>query len=542
MALLVNIGSFIAANSNLNPKKLPDGVGVDARNIDTTHGDMRGQKAPGLVTNITGVTGQRLSLYRWGRDTLSDVATWVSSSALVDYARSMLAGDTTERTYLTDGVKPKYFDSTNIGGSHPHPTATVDTGVPAPSAAMTLALGVAGTGTDQTLVFTDTFLRANNDESAPNAATASITVKGGSTVAISNLSPVPSGSHGITKRRIYVYTGTGSFLRTIEQAAGTTTATYTGVQGATLETGAREDVDPGSAWLTPPDNLIGLMEAWNGFHFGFVGNSWQCSVPFKHHAWPLKYRGVIPDTIVGAAKWGQQILLVTTGYPRLLTGSTAKLSDVPIYWKQAGVSRRSVKGVGHGVCWASNDGLAYHGQLGTRLLTEGIISPEDWRALTPANIIGACWGRYYVGIVSPTLSFMIDTTNPVGIMWLDFGGYGVFEDSLSENLYLIGATSGSTTPINKWRSGTTQTALFKSRKFRFPKPINAGWARVVASTYPVTFSLWVDDVLVVNARAISSEEPFELPPTPTGRYLQVQLSGAGPIEGVAISESPGELP
>lgn len=542
MGLLVNIGAFIAANSNLNPKKLPDGIGVDARNIDITHGDMRGQKAPGQVTTITGVTGQRLSLYRWGRDTLSDVSTWVSSSGLVDYARSMLAQDATERTYLTDGSKPKYFDSTNIGGSHPHPTATVDTGVPAPSAAMTLALGVAGTGTDQTLVFTDTFLRANNDESAPNAATASITVKGGSTVAISNLSPAPGGSHGITKRRIYVYTGTGSFVRTIEQASGLTTATYTGFQGAALETGAREDVDPGSAWLTPPDNLIGLMEAWNGFHFGFVGNSWQCSVPFKHHAWPLKYRGVIPDTIVGAAKWGQQILLVTTGYPRLLTGSTPKLSDVPLYWKQAGVSRRSVKGVGHGACWASNDGLAYHGQLGTKLLTEGIISPEDWRALTPANIIGACWGRYYVGIVSPTLSFMIDTTNPVGIMWLDFGGYGVFEDSLSENLYLIGATSGSTTPINKWRAGATQTATFKSRKFRFPKPVNAGWARVVASTYPVTFSLWVDDALVVNARPISSEEPFELPSAPTGRYLQVQLSGVGPIEGVAISESPGELP
>lgn len=274
--LLVNDGVFLGANTNLNPKKLQPGIGVDARNIDLSRGDMRG--LPGLgsaVATITGITTNRLSLYRWGRDTLSDSATWVSFDRLADFARSMLASDSTERTYLTDGVKPKYFDSATIGASHPYPGSMVDTGVPAPTAAMSLALGTAGTGTDQTLVFVDTFLRANNDESAPNAATASITVKGGSTVSISSLDPVPSGSHGITKRRIYVFTGTGSFMRTIEQAAGLTTATYTGVQGQALETGGREDVDPGSAWLTPPDNLIGLMEAWNGFHFGFAGNSYQ---------------------------------------------------------------------------------------------------------------------------------------------------------------------------------------------------------------------------------------------------------------------------
>lgn len=540
--LLVNQGVFLAANTNLNPKKLPEGVGVDARNIDLSHGDMRG--FPGLgsaVATITGISTNRLALYRWGRDMLSDAETWVSSNVLTDYARSMIASDATERTYLTDGVKPKYFDSSTIGGSHPYPGATVDTGVPAPTAAMTLALGVAGTGTDQTLVFVDTFLRANNDESAPNSATASIVVKGGSTVAISNLSAAPGGAHGITKRRIYVFTGTGSFLRTIEQSAALTTATYTGVQGQALETGGREDVDPGSAWLTPPDNLIGLMEAWNGFHFGFAGNTYQCSVAFKHHAWPLKYRGVIPDTIIGAAKWGQQILLATTGFPRVLTGSTPKLTDAPIYWKQACVSRRSVRSVGHGVCWGSNDGLAYHGQNGTKLLTDGIISRNDWRALGPQNLIGAYWRGWYVGIFSTTLAMMIDTVNPQGVIWIDLGGRAVFEDSVSENLYIVGSTVANAAPVYKWSSGDLLNPSFKSKLFRTPVPAVAAYGRIVASTYPVTLDLWADGVQVVSAMSVASEEPFPIPAYPRARYLQFKVQG-GQLEGVALATSKEELP
>lgn len=536
---MVDLGAGLSGNDQINAKKLGAGVGVSATNVDSSHNDMRGIKAPATVFTLTGIAGQIKSIYRWGRDTLSDTAYWVGSVDDLDFARSMLAEDASERTYITGGgVPPRYFDAATIG-TPPYPTATVALGVPTPSGAMSLALGVEGTGANESRVYLDTFVRANGDESAPNPSTATIVVKGGSTVAISSLASVPSGTHGITKRRIYVYNGAGQFQRCVEQLATLTTATDTGTRGAVLQTGGKDDVDPGSAWLTPPDDLFGLMEAWNGMMFGFVGKSYRSCFPYKPHAWPLKYERIVPDTVVGAAKWGQSVLLVTTGQPRVITGSSpSSLSDQPIFMKRAGgVSKRSIKGVGHGVCWASNDGLCYHGQRGTGILSQNFIEKATWRALTPAGIIGACIEPFYVGIYSPTKAFMIDTTNPVGVVWLDIGGYGVFEDSVSSNLYIAGA--GNT--IKLWEAGAALTAIYKTAMERTAQPCNAVWARIDASTFPVTLKLWADGVLVGTLTA-PSRDPFRIPVHNTSELWQAEVSGVGPIEGFAVVSDIEELP
>lgn len=532
--LIATLSAFVAANDQRNAKKLPDGIGVDARNLDTSHDDMRGLKDLSTVYTVTGVAGQIRSLYRWGRDTISDTAYWVASNALLDFARSMLAEDTTERTYISGGGIPRYFDSTTLGTA-PYPTSTVQLGVPAPSSAMTLAAGTAGTGASETRVYIDTFVRANGDESAPGLPS-EITVLGGTVVNGSSLAAAPGGTHGITLRRIYVFTTSGEFMRCKEQAAGLTTFIDTGARGAVLATGG-STARP--AWLMPPDALFGLMEAWNGMLLGFIGKSYRACYPYKPHAWPLEYERIIPDTVVGAAKWGTSILLATTGLPRVVTGSTPlSLNDSPIYLNQAAcVSKRSVKGVGHGVCWASNDGLCYHGQRGTGIITKSIIDKATWRALTPSGIVGAVYGQYYVGIYSGAAAFMIDTLDPTGVVWLDLGGFGVFEDTISGNLYLTG--TGNT--VRKFDAGSQLTAIFKSRVIRTKEKLCAHWARIEASNYPVSFKLWADGVLKADI-SVPGREPVTLPSGYQAELWQIQLSGAGPIEGVSVGTDVDELP
>jgi hypothetical protein len=209
-------------------------------------------------------------------------------------------------------------------------------------------------------------------------------------------------------------------------------------------------------------------------------------------------------------------------------------------FKQACRSKRSVKGVGHGVCWASNDGLAYYGSQGPRVLTAGILTKAQWRALNPDSIIGAAWGRWYIGFFNDGTrrSFMIDTLQPDSIIWTDVGAYGTFEDSISETLYVLGA--GNT--IRKWDYGTQTEARAKSPVFRVPTEVNAGALRIVASAYPQRFSLWADGEQVVYQMEVFDDDPVRLPGGYVATEFQAQIDGNGPIEGVFVGEEFADLP
>jgi hypothetical protein len=538
--LLIDLRTMRAANAAINPKLLPAGTGADARNLDISQGDFRGMRGLLLAHTLTGVVSQAASIYRMGRDTASDTAYWLATTADADYARSLLATDPTERTYITGGGGvPRYTDNTYLGTA-PYPTATVSLGVPAPTGGMTLTLGTPGTGPTETRTYTQTFLRANLDESAPDTTASTIDVPGGSTVDITGLPAAPGGSHGITLRRIYVSTGTTEFQRLASQAVATTTATDDGVtRGEILQTGGSTSKP---TWLTPPDAGFGMIELWGGMHGMLEGKAYRVCVQFNPHAWPVEYRRQVPDTIVGSAAWGENWLLATTGLPRVVNGSTpAGMIARPIVgFKQACVSKRSVKSVGHGVCWASNDGLAYHGQRGTKILTDGILTKAQWRALVPSTITGASWGRWYIGFYNDGTrrSFMIDTVEPAGIIWSDVAGYGVFEDSISETLFVLGASN----IIRKWDYGTQMEATYKSAVYAVPSEANAGCVRIVASAYPVRFTLWADEEIITYQMDVFDDEPVRLPGGYVARNFQVQIQAKGPVEGVFVGTEFADLP
>lgn len=549
MTLLAHWTQFYGANNNKNKKGLPDGIGQDARNLDTIHDDLRGRAAASAVYTLPGLGVQQTTIYRMGRDTPSDTAYWLMWATDVNVVRSMLATDTTERTYYTGDGVPKFTDNTHLG-TPPFPTGYNTLGVPAPTSTLIAAVAVAGTGETETRVYTETFLRGNGDESAPNPATVSLDCPGGSSVTLTGLAAAPSGSSGITTRRVYVSTG-NDFQRCVSQSASLTTATD---DGATrLEVLASGGSASRPAWLTPPDDLTGLTELWNGMFGGFFGKGYGACVAYTPHAWPLEYQGVVPDTIVGSATFGQQWVLVTTGLPRVVTGSiSSSLSDQPIYLKQGGVSKRSVVGVGHGVCWASKDGLCYFGTLfAPAVITKKFISKAAWAALVPSSIVGVSWGDWYIGFYntgSVRGGFMIDTTNPVGVIWLDQAADAVFFDMISQSLYLL--DTGNV--IKKWDSGSSLTVSFTTGVKRVDDKTTPARAQVIATTYPVTFSLYANRVLVsgtfqdnvlIYTRTVTDSLPFTLPGNYGGASeFYVTVSGTGPIEAVLLAEEMVDLP
>lgn len=547
--LIFSDQAFVGANLALHPKRLGAGFGAVALNMRLGSLDLRPWNAAAAVYTVPGGGAQRRALYRMGRATPSDTEYWLSSVNDVDYVRSLLAEDTAERTYYTGESEPRVTDNVLALAGAPYPTAYRTLGVPAPEGVMLLSILSAGTGNAETRAYLDTFVTDRGEESAPNAAPQSITVNASGTVSITDLPAAPGGSHGITLRRIYVSTG-GDYRLIVQQAVGLTTATDNLTRGLVLQSGGATSRP---AWLTPPAGLRGLIGLWNGMIGGFVGKSLRVCFPYRPHAWPIEYEQLVTDDVVATGHWLQNWLVLTTARPRLFVGSSpTSLSEVPGDLKHGCVAKKSVVSMGHGVCWGSGDGLAYVGQNGRGLVTEGVILPAQWRAqFNPTTLVGARIERYYYGsYVDPATglrkAFLVDPLQPSSFIQLDQGAHAAFYDDLQEVLYLLDAGN----VVRRWDAGSALTVRYRSRIHRHPYETNPGAVRVVADTYPVTFRLYSERIDPVTSavtrvlrhqQSIARDKPYPLPSGYVAQDFQYEVEAGGPVQAVLVGEQVGDL-
>jgi hypothetical protein len=544
---VIRWAGFAGENRALHPKLLPDNVGVTSRNQKPGRGDLRPWKTPLQVATIP---ASRQTIYRMGRDVNSDAQYWLSWTGVVHAVRSFDAEDTTERTlYTGDGV-PKVTYNTSLDGTDPQDNPGSNwrpLGIPAPASACTLTATGGTSETTETYFYVYTYVNDWGWESAPSPVSAMLTRKTDATTTITSFAAVPSGNYQINRIRIY-RTQTGSagteffFLREI--AYGT---------ASTIDDGRDlGEVLPTTTWLPAPGIPVGngvtestlnhLTSLWNGMLAGISGNSVRFCEAYTPYAWPVAYDVVPPDSKpVALGVFGQSLLVLTTGRPLLVAGSSPDSMDQqPLEMPQGCVAPRSVVSMGSGVAWSSEDGLCWYGSGGARILTAGLMTREDWQALVPSSIIGKMYEGLYFGSYSTdggaTLKgFVIDPQNPQGIYFLDSGYSALHFDELKDQLYVL---DGST--VKKWDAGTAMTYQAKSKVFRSPKPINFAAAEVVADAYPVTFKLYADGVLK-HTQSVASRAPFRLPSGFLALDWQMELEGTQPVQGCSLGTSIAEL-
>jgi hypothetical protein len=136
----LSIQGFNGANRALEDKLLPDDVGVISNNQKPGRGDLRPWMTP--LTVATLAVGKK-TIYRFGRDTVSDTQYWMSWADRVYAVKGMIGSDTTEKTYYTGDTSgtpgPKVTDSTMAISSAPYPTNSRPLAMPAPSTAPTVS-------------------------------------------------------------------------------------------------------------------------------------------------------------------------------------------------------------------------------------------------------------------------------------------------------------------------------------------------------------------------------------------------------------------
>jgi len=540
---VIRFAGFLGESRALQPMLLADTVGTQSTNQKPGRGDLRPWNAP---LNKATVPAGRKTIFRMGRDVVSDTQYWLSWPTVVHAVVGGNASDTSERTYYTGDGTPKWTDTTKALASTPYPTASRALGVPAPTSIIALSASGGVSETVETRFYTETFVSDIGEEGAPNPNPVQITCKIDDVVTLISLAAAPAGNYGINQRRIYRTqsgsTGSADFYLVNENktTSGSILSTLTTTTDSGYDLGG---VMPTTTWLTPPDDLKWLTGLWNGMMAGISGRSVRFCEAYTYYAWPLAYE-IVPLNAqpVALATFGQTLVMLTDGNPSVITGgSPESMDEQPVEFYQSCVAPLSAVGMGHGVAWASPDGLAYIGDGGARLLTNGLMTREDWQALVPSTIQGCMYEGRYFGFYNDGAAkgFVLDPANPQGMYFLDFGADAVHVDALQDALFILSGVN-----IQKFDAGAAKTVTFKSKLFHQPKPIpNFGCAQVTGSQTvgnPATFKLYVDGV-IKHTQSVTSSNPFRLPGGFHGVDFQVEVSTTSDVQMVAMAHTMSEL-
>lgn len=554
------LATFNGAVLAPNEKLLGDGLGTRSLNHKPGRGDLRPWKQPLQVAAVP--IGSK-SIYRMGREVASDSQYWLAWPGVVHAIHGFISGDTSERTFYTGEGPPKQTNNALGLAAPPYPTAWRYLGVPAPASALSVAPNNTGVAANTEIrYYTYTYVTDWGEESAPAPPSAEVTCKTDDTLTISSIAAPPSGAYGINRVRFYrtqsgVQRETEFFFLREELSSILTT---------TDDNRALGEVLPTDGWTPPPANLSYLTAMWNGMAAGINTDdgSVRYCVAYKPYAWPVTFETLPPNArAVALAVFGQRLLVLTNGRPVLVAGSGPdSLDEQPVDFLQACVAPQSAVGLGHGVVWASGDGLAYYGEGGAKLITNGILTKEQWQAMRPETVTGTMFAGAYFGSYLDAggvrRGFFIDPLQPAGMFFVDKGYEAVFYDDSQSILYLLDGTA-----VMKWDAGAAlMSATFRSKVFTgLERDYSA--ARVEADAYPVTVVVDALDLpatvitqrmvdrpgvftnpgpgVLRHTRTVSDPKPFRLPGGYLSRHWQLEVQTSNPVQWLSVASSMREL-
>lgn len=326
-----------------------------------------------------------------------------------------------------------------------------------------------------------------------------------------------------------------------------------------------------SDYDAPPEDLQGVTVVQNNIMVGFAGNDVYFSEPGRFHAWPVKYKLSLEYNIVGMVATASDLLVMTTGFPYVISGSDPAVLSVTRYaTNYPCLSKRSIVQTDVGVMYATHEGLALASFTGgVQIATAPTSSPDTWNAaLDPATIVGAFYDSMYFGSHS-TGAFVYrrsqDGQTPGDFVDHEVTFTATWFDALTGALYY---TAGSDGDIVRWDDPAQPNADFvwKSKVFVSQTPFNMGAARVVADytgvtvspvwdeydadwgaadidwyvTEAITFKLYANKSLVFTTSR-SDSSVFRLPAGYKTDTYEVELNGTVRVRAIHLGETPSSL-
>ncbi len=513
----INLTSFKGEMPIIDAKKLPLGQAVIARNCDLSSGSLEAVKGVGAAVHaFTGPESETLTRYPYGK-------AFMNFGDDVDMVRGPLSNDSWDRVYWTDGLQPKYSTSEQADSS------SLDLGVPAPTSGPVMG-SVTGTADDGAIeidcAYIVTYVSKYGEEGPPSSPSVVIPRKDGQTQSVGSLPGQPSGNFNIAKIRIYRTESGGTFNHVIDLTVG----------ASEFADNIKSDelgIDcPSVDWLSPDSRMMGLTYLGNGILAGFFENTLCFCEPYYPHAWPIGYQLAFKDDIVGVGVSGSGLVVATKQEPWLIYGShpanmNQQMTDTPY----ACVSKRSMVDMGAYVLYASSDGLVAAAGGESKLVSSGIISSSDFKALNPETWKAFRYDdRYFVIHDTGCLTF----SPSEGLKHFDVAAKAAFFDPEESELYLLLADK----TVVKWADGENLIVIWRSGILTLPPRVPFTCARIDQEG-DCTLRLYYDGELKVDTE-IAGSNMFRLP-AGVFREVQIELETTGTIHSVSLGQSGREL-
>lgn len=535
-----------------SPEKLPEAAAQVAENADLHTGSIAPFKQNGANVALTTTKPILQTAYLWR---VNSTEYWFRFQHEVEVARSPIADDENKRVYWTgDGRFPdangeaypqmSYTPIAYTGGTD-YPQNSYRLGVPKPS--LPVSTTVTGSTTQPELAefrsYVRTYVTDVGEEGPPSDPTAQLSVAPGQSVNITGLglNAGDGTARNITMQRIYrTNTGNSGAAFQFVITLPITDTTYTdSADGEDLV-----EVLPSADWYPPPAGLRGLRLMANGVMVGFRGNEICFSEPYLPHAWPARYRLTVDYPIVALGSFDTTIVVATQGRPFIITGSHPDgMSQRELDLIEPCVSMRSMVSMGHGVVYASRNGLVYVGNGGARLITPAIVTRQEWAAFQPATIRACEYRQQYVAFFGTSASdgggFFIDPqAADAGMVTLSTRARAVHRDPLNEDMYLLDWSKN----IAKFESeASSLTAVWRSRVIEVESPVSFTAGRVeTVSPGTTEVRVYADGALYASV-VITDDKPFRMPRAGRARRWEIEVRTTGIVRSVSIAESVAEV-
>lgn len=516
---MIRLSPFAGMAPRVSGKLLSNEQAQLAKNCKLKSGELRALRGTSSVWTPTKV-GNKQSIHLFAKQF------WFHWLTDVDVVRGAIPSDTTERTYYTGDGAPKVTNAeiATQGESTNYPNVSYLLGVPAPEAALSAAV-VGGEGGYDPVDMVDrfwvyTYVSAWGEEGPPSPPSLMTSMGPDQTADLSGIGVGPTGAYNIATKRIYRSSSGNAgaallFEAEIPVAQDTYSSTATDDQlGEEISTTL---FDP------PPETLKGLTGMANGMMAGFTGKDvWLCE-PYQPHAWPEDYRQAVDFDVVGLASFGTTLVVTTEGYP-YVANATDPMSAVlqKIELEQACVSKRSIVSLGSsGAAYASPDGLVVIGPGGAMVVTEGLLTRDEWQAYQPDSMIGCSHDGQYIAFYNNGAKqggLIIDPRGN-GLVEIDLYAVGAHVDLVTDSLYLL-----VNNEIVKWDAGDLLAYAWKSKRFTTP-PLNFPAGMVVADSYDnLTMKVYADQALK-HTQTITDARPFRLPAGFRATEWEIQIEG-----------------
>lgn len=452
---------------------LPDMAATTARNTKLLNGEARGYRAPRELADFTALPYSVARAYRIPY-TPNDL--WLTFNTRdVDVVRSPIVNDQYDRYYWAGDGRPKYNTVARISTADPE----FYLGVPRPVAAPIVTPPV---GSDATRAYLYTFVSAYGEEGQPSDPTLVTGTTG--TWALSGMdTTVPDAANrNITHKNIYrTVPGNNSSLFFFVAQIPLANATYN--DNETDETVASNNVLEATSFAEPPVDLEGMVVMPNGYLVGWVGRRLVFSEPYRPHAWPPEYELSTEFEITGLVVWGTTLIIGTKSRPYMGMGVTpAGFTMSKMDAVEPCLSRRGMVATVAGAYYPSINGLVLVNSAGVQVITQDLLTKEEWASYNPDQIFAAQLGLQYIAFNSPTFGFVFNPTEQMArLTELDrFDDVdGIETDRYSGNVNLIRSNR-----VWDWDPETSERLFWrwKSKEYHFPKPLNFGAAKIKFST------------------------------------------------------------